>query len=222
MKKYIYLLMLTFALFIIVGCSNNDNNKVEEKSNENNQVENEDSANVEETSESDNNETTASEESNSTEDNSNSEENEATENDSSDDNNSVADENLPDKIEVNEEQKHANSVDLEVEEIIFKDDHITMTFNAQNNSDSQISLAYSGDGLKLEDDKGNNYRYVADEENGTIKVGELEKVTGKVNFLGKIAKDAESLTLTFNPDYGGEDKKASFPLFTFKDIEIKR
>lgn len=225
MNKRIFLLLLplTFTLFITVACSNTDeedgaqNNKEESTQSKEDENEVNDSDNEEDESDLDDKQNDEQ-----SSDNQTNEDNEKSS--SSEDSLSASDKVLPDTIEVDEQIRHSNGVNLTLEKITFEEDHISVHFNAQNGFGDTVYLAHSGkDGVTLEDDAGEMYQYIADDDSMKIELKKQEKVTGTINFLGNIDDDAKSLTLIFNGGYGSETSQFDRnPKFVFEDIEIKR
>lgn len=131
---------------------------------------------------------------------------------------------LPEPIELNEEI-HEDGIAFTLETITFEEDYITASFHATNTAGHAIELAAKGraeeddlGGITLMDDTGFAYRYIADKRIHRIKVLDGEEVTGTVSFFGRLRDDAQSLTLTFNPDeYTNRE-----PTFTFENIQINR
>ncbi|WP_130859432.1 hypothetical protein [Gracilibacillus phocaeensis] len=128
---------------------------------------------------------------------------------------------LPATIEINEQVQHEDGITLTLEQIAFEEDHITVDFNAENQSGFDQTLASAGrakgsnlGGITLQDDTGYDYRYVADDDSDRIQLEDQEKVTGTISFAGRIQEDAQSLTLIFNPNNVE-------PQFDFEDIEIE-
>ncbi|MFD1363261.1 hypothetical protein [Lentibacillus salinarum] len=221
MTKRIFLLCLTliFTVFVAVACSNQSNDSDaqnnEEESDQSNEVENEARNQDNEANDSNSDDTQNDEESDSglNDDNEQSI--------SSDDNASADNNDLPETIEIDEQIQHEEGVTFTLEQISFEEDHITVDFNAENHSGFSQYLASAGrakssnlGGITLQDDTGYDYRYVADDDSDRIELEDQEKVTGTVSFAGRIQDDAQSLTLTFNPNNVE-------PEFSFEDIEIE-
>lgn len=135
---------------------------------------------------------------------------------------------LPEAIEIDEQIQHPNGVIFTLERISFKDDHITVDFNAQNGYGHTVYLANEGrarsgkeGGITLRDDTDFIYRYVADEE-ARIKLSDNEEVSGTASFFGRIQDDAQSMTLIFNPNGKEKEKNTNRPKFVFENIKIER
>lgn len=128
--------------------------------------------------------------------------------------------NLPEPIVLNERVEDPIGVVFELEAITFEEDHILVSFTAENHSGLTQYLAAEGaayedflGGVTLEDDTGFFYRYNAGEDS-MISIKDRERITAKVSFTGRIKDDAEFITLKFNE---GEE-----PEFIFEDLEIVR
>ncbi|WP_058309023.1 hypothetical protein [Gracilibacillus massiliensis] len=229
MSKNIILLFLTFVftLFITVACSNqssnNDAENNEVESNQSNEDENQENNSENEENETNTDSTQNDDGSDSVneDDSSNDQTNEEDEqSDSSSDSASSNNKELPETIVIDEQIQHEEGVTFTLEQINFKEDHITVDFNAENFTGYSQYLASAGrakgqnlGGITLEDDTGFDYRYIADEDSDRIELEDQEKVTGTVSFAGRIQEDATSLTLVFNPDRSLK--------FSFEDIQIE-
>lgn len=139
---------------------------------------------------------------------------------------SSSEESLPDEIEIDAEVRE-DGVTFTLESISFKDDHISVEFNATNTTGHRVELASEGrardgdlGGILLEDDTGYEYRYVAEGSDQRIGIMDGEEVTGSVSFEGRIQDDAEKLKLVFNPDEDQSNERA--PIFSFENIKIER
>ena len=133
---------------------------------------------------------------------------------------------LPDTMEIDEEVRE-DGVTLTLDSISFEDNYIAVDFNVVNTTGHAVELAAEGSaedddlgGLILEDDTGNEYRYIAEGNEQRIKLSDGEKLTGSINFEGKLQGDAETLNLRFNPDEDQSNERT--PIFSFENIKIKR
>ncbi|SHM74274.1 hypothetical protein [Gracilibacillus kekensis] len=227
MRKNSILLFLTliFTVFIAVACSNQssnndaENNEVESNQSNEDEVNNsEDSANESNSDDTQNDDGTDTANDDESSNDQTNDENEQS--DSSNDSASSNNNELPETIVIDEQIQHEEGVTFTLEQINFKEDHITVDFNAENFTGYSQYLASAGrakgqnlGGITLEDDTGFDYRYIADEDSDRIELEDQEKVTGTVSFAGRIQEDATSLTLIFNPDMSLK--------FSFEDIEIE-
>lgn len=232
MPKRIFLLCLTFifTLSVAVACSNQSNENDAQNNGEESAQSKEDENEVS-NQDNDGNESNSNDAQNDDDEtdsvlNDDQSSNDQTNDDneqssSSDDSASANDNNLPEIIEIDEQIQHEEGVTFTLEQIAFKEDHISVDFNAENHSGFSQYLASAGrakssdlGGITLQDDTGYDYRYVADEDTDRIQLEDQKKVTGTVSFAGRIQDDAKSLTLRFNPDNVE-------PQFNFEDIEIE-
>ncbi|MFC0014188.1 MULTISPECIES: hypothetical protein [Allobacillus] len=227
MSKRFFLLcfMLIFTVTVAVACnSESDDEATNDQENSTQSSEDKNAQDSEESeSDSDDTQNDDSTESELNDDQSSNDTNDDVEKQSttSDERASNDDKELPETIEINEQIQHEEGVTFTLEKISFKEDHITVDFNAENHSGFKQYLASGGrakssnlGGITLQDNTGYNYRYVADDDSDRIKLEDMEKVTATVSFAGRIQDDAQSLTLIFNPDNVE-------PQFNFEDIEIE-
>lgn len=134
--------------------------------------------------------------------------------------NTKEEQSLPEPIVLNERIEHPIGVIFELEEITFEENHILVSFTAENHSGSNQFLAIGGrahkdslGGITLEDDTGFFYRYNAG-AHANLPISDRERITAKVSFTGRIKDDAQFITLKFNE---GEELE-----FIFEDLELIR
>jgi len=221
-KRFFMLLVSLVFILIVSACSisfggDSDGKEAEEAE----EVSKQDDASDEDESEDEQTEDDASDnemnDSAQTETDSSADENQQTEKEES----IASDEqDLPEPIVLNERVEDPIGVIFELEEITFEENHILVSFTAENHSGFTQYLAAEGaayedflGGVTLEDDTGFFYRYNAGEDS-MISIKDRERITAKVSFTGRIKDDAEFITLKFNE---GEE-----PEFIFEDLEIVR
>ncbi|MGH8901609.1 MAG: hypothetical protein ACRDYA_07970 [Egibacteraceae bacterium] len=125
---------------------------------------------------------------------------------------------LPGSLKLSLEQGTKDGVKVEVTRITFEPEQILVDLVATNASSDPVTLAGSPfTGMTLVDDKGTSYNFQAPKRNRALRVAPGQTYEGQVSFLGALADDASSLTLTTNAGAGGD---RFVPRFEFANIAV--
>ncbi len=211
---------IIFIISIVVGCSNNENNNVENAS-QNEEVNAEKAINGEPSDEEDKDEEPKADQDqkNSDNDTGNNTNQQSNDTDINDNGKTTSNKDLPDDIEINERIQHPTGVIVTLESIAFEDDYISVKFMVQNGYRAYVKLDL--DGVALEDDTGFFYSF----QPVDLRVEENERMEGTLNFIGRLDDEASSLTLSFNQEADDDDMErddTQYPKIVFDDIQIER
>lgn len=128
---------------------------------------------------------------------------------------------LPQNKTLDLQTNHANGSVLRVTAVNFSEDSIALDFAATNGYRLPIKLAQGR--MQLRDDLGNVYNLSAPAQNPDIEVAPNNSLKGKLNFLGRIAPSAKSLTLTANYQYSSSSgPNDPTPYMVIADIPVER
>ena len=113
---------------------------------------------------------------------------------------------------------HPNGTVLQVKEISFSPDHISLKLAITNGHDNAIQLNRNNSEMILVDNLGNQYRLAAPPQNPKIEIAQGQTLSGTFVFLGRLAPTATSLSLVTNHQYGGDQDFTNDPKITIANL----
>ena len=129
--------------------------------------------------------------------------------------------NLPKSKDLDLQTNHANGSVLRVTAVNFVDDSISLDFSITNGYTQPIKLAQGR--MQLRDDAGNVYNLSPPAQNPDIEVAANNNLKGKLTFLGRVAPNAKSLTLTTNYQYSSNSGAYdTTPYMVISNIPVER
>lgn len=117
---------------------------------------------------------------------------------------------------------HANGATVLVRAVRFEPAVVEMDVQVVNGSERELRLSPSTDEAVLLDDRGHRYPLVPPPVDAELRLGEGQTLTGTLRFAGRLAPDAQALTLHFNEAHGSTEDWASRPRVALPPIPIAR
>ncbi len=120
---------------------------------------------------------------------------------------------LPAPLSLNLQANHPNGSTLRLTQVTFNEDNIAVNLSVTNGYKSEIRLNQSDDFI-LTDNFGNQYNLAAPAQNEKITIAPSTTLKGQFVFIGRLAPNATSLSLTTNNKFGGNESYSVAPKFT--------
>ena len=110
------------------------------------------------------------------------------------------------------QETHPNGTQLQISAVRYDDAGTAIDLVVVNNYDQRVEL--NGRNMMLVDDLGNEYAVVPPADNEDVEVLAGDRLEGTFNFGGRVAPEANSLTLVTNESLGSETSTTSnHPVF---------
>lgn len=125
---------------------------------------------------------------------------------------------LPPAQTLNLQANHPSGAQLQIKNISFEPELITVNLAATNSSKQAIALNQSQ--MLLQDNLGNQYNLLPLPENAELEITSGETLSGELMFIGRINAEATSLSLITNE---GEDEQTqtTYPRIVVEGIPVQ-